>query len=557
MSTRNSFRLKFIFILFAAVIAALIANPRPTGLSWWDNLNSKLKFNLGPDLQGGVVLTYQADMKDIAQGQEADALTGVIDVIERRVNAYGVAESRVESAKSGDNYRINVELPGIKDIEQAKKMLKETPFLEFKEEDAPAELTPEQLASIDKLNQEQETKAKEVLAKALAGEDFGQLAKDNSDDTSNKDKGGDLGFFKKGMMVPEFEQAAFSDALQDGQVYPALVKTQFGYHLIKKIEQRGEGDQLEIHAAHILLAMTDQESAKQMMGQNYKPTGLTGKELKQAQLVLNQQTYRPEVSLEFNDQGRELFKEITERNVGKTVAIYLDGQIISAPVVQDVIRDGRAVINGKFTQKEAKELAGRLNEGALPVPISLVSQQSVGPSLGKVSLEKSLKAGLLGLSIVAIFMVIYYRLAGLIAVVALVMYTLFMVAIFKLSSVTPISIFLTLSGIAGFVLSIGMAVDANILIFERMKEELKAGRSLPSAMDEGFKRAWPSIRDGNYSTILTCIVLMMFGIGFIKGFALILILGVLFSMFTAIVVTRVLMKVILVPWFDRHKKIVL
>lgn len=570
MTTRNKQRLKFLSIIVMAAVAVVIANPKPTGVAWLDNITSKMKFNLGPDLQGGVVLTYEADMKDVESGTENDALQGVVDVIERRVNAYGVSEARVEAAKTGDNYRVNIEIPGVKDIEEAKRMLKETPILEFKEEGGEQDLPQEQLDMINQQNQESEQKAREVLERAKKGDDFAQLANEFTQDPSNnvsnpekpeeptgEKKGGDLDFFKKGVMVPEFDQVVFSDQLKVGEVYPELVKTDFGYHIIKKTEERGEGDDKEVRASHILLRTIDPEMMKQMMGPNYQPTGLTGKELKKAQLVFNQQTYRPEVSLEFTEQGRELFRQITERNMGKTVAIFLDGEIISAPTVQSVIHDGNAVINGQFSRQEAQQLAQRLNAGALPVPISLVGQQSVGPSLGKESLDKSLKAGLAGLAIVAVFMVAYYRLAGLVAVFALVIYTIMMVAIFKLSSVTPLSIFLTLSGIAGFILSIGMAVDANILIFERMKEELRGGRSLQSALDEGFKRAWPSIRDGNYSTLLTCIILIMFGMGFIKGFALILALGVIFSMFTAIVITRLLMRVVLFRWFENHKRIVL
>ncbi len=252
-----------------------------------------------------------------------------------------------------------------------------------------------------------------------------------------------------------------------------------------------------------------------------------------------------------------MFKEITERNIGKQVAIFLDGEIISAPVVQDVIRDGRAVINGKFTLQEGKELAQRLNAGALPVPIKLVSQQSIEATLGKTSLEKSLKAGLIGLVAVGIFMVLYYRVLGVAAVIALTIYIILMVAVLKASSATPLSITLTLSGIAGFILSVGMAVDANILIFERIKEEIRKGRDLKFATSEGFKRAWPSIRDGNFPTILTAVILALFGTGFIKGFAITLTIGVLISMFTAIVITRIILNLILVKWFEKHKFLVL
>lgn len=276
--------------------------------------------------------------------------------------------------------------------------------------------------------------------------------------------------------------------------------------------------------------------------------------MERAQVNFQQQTGQPTVSLTFNKEGKELFKQITERSKGKRVAIFLDGQVISAPVVQAIIRDGRAEISGAFKLKEAQELAQRLNAGALPVPIKLVQEQSIEASLGAESLQKSLKAAFWGLVAVGIFMIIYYRLAGVVAVIALTSYALIMVAIIKLSSLTPYGITLTLPGIAGFILSVGMAVDANILIFERIKEEIKRGRELSSAVKEGFKRAWSSIRDGNYSTILTSLILIIFGTGFIQGFALILILGVLLSMFTAIVITRIFMRLLETKWFNKHKR---
>jgi protein-export membrane protein SecD len=308
-----------------------------------------------------------------------------------------------------------------------------------------------------------------------------------------------------------------------------------------------------VRASHILFSIFREEDLLAQKQQSFKETGLTGQQLKKSQLTFNQQTNQAEVSLVFDENGKELFKEITERNKEKPVAIYLDGEMISAPVVQDVIRNGEAVINGDFTIQEAKDLAQRLNAGALPVPINLISQQSVGPSLGKVSLEESLKAGAIGLTAVGIFMILYYRILGLISVVALLFYTALMVAIFKVSSVTPFSITLTLSGIAGYVLSVGMAVDANILIFERVKEEIRRGKSLRVSADEGFKRAWPSIRDGNFSTIITALILMILGAGFIKGFALTLLIGILISMFTAIIVTQMILKFVLIERFEKYK----
>jgi len=251
--------------------------------------------------------------------------------------------------------------------------------------------------------------------------------------------------------------------------------------------------------------------------------------------------------LEFDNEGKDLFAEITERNLNKIVGIYLDGSPISLPRVNDKITDGRAIISGSFELEEAKLLAQRLNAGALPVPITLVTQQNIGASLGKVSVQKSLFAGIIGLVLVVLFMIIYYRLPGVIAIIALGIYTLIALAVFKLIPVT-----LTLAGVGGFILSIGMAVDANILIFERSREELREGKSLSTAVEEGFNRAWLSIRDSNISSLITCVILAWFGTSIVKGFAITLGIGVLLSMFSAITVTRTFMRLIASRWVERH-----
>jgi protein-export membrane protein SecD len=298
---------------------------------------------------------------------------------------------------------------------------------------------------------------------------------------------------------------------------------------------------LEVHAQHILIAKKNPTDIPQYA---YKSTGLTGKDLKSASVVFQSQGLgEPQISLQFNDEGTKLFADLTKKNLEKTIAIFLDGNVISAPTVQSEITNGEAVITGKFTLEEAKDLAQKLNTGALPLPLSLVSQQSVEASLGMDSLQRSLVAGVIGLVAVMIFMLVFYRFLGLIASLALLIYAALMITIFKLTGIT-----LTLSGIAGFVLSIGMAVDANVLIFERTKEEIKNGRTIASALDEGFKRAWTSIRDGNISSLLTAGILYLMGTGFVKGFAASLFIGVLVSMFTAIVITRTMLKFIISDW---------
>jgi protein-export membrane protein SecD len=547
MSIRKKLRLKFIAVVFFAVLVGLIAYPQVAiRIPKLFNALNKPKINLGLDLQGGIHLEYKADVSQIDNSKIPEAMQAVQDVIERRVNAFGVAEPVVYTTKSGGEQRLVVELAGIKDINQAKNLISETPLLEFKTEkiDIGEQISQDVL---DKTNAENKAKAQELLDQIKKGADFATLAKENSQDSGSKDNGGDLGFVKKGTFVPEFDKVLFEGNLKDGEVYPDLVETQFGWHIIKKIEQRGGGDNLEVHAAHILISKVTQPVPKT----TWVPTGLSGKNLKNASVQIKTQGLsEPEVALKFDDAGTKLFADITKNNIGKRVAIFLDGSIVTAPTVQSEISNGEAVITGNYTLEEAKKLVKRLNEGALPVPISLVGQQSVEATLGQSSLAQSLKAGIIGLILVIVFMLLYYRFLGLIASFALLIYSALMIAIFKLSGFTPWQITLTLPGIAGFVLSIGMAVDANILIFERTKEEIRKGRNILSAIEEGFKRAWTSIRDGNVSSIITAFILMEMGTGFVKGFAVTLIIGVLASMFTAVIITRTILRFILGSWIE-------
>ncbi|MCH7759394.1 protein translocase subunit SecD [Patescibacteria group bacterium] len=384
------------------------------------------------------------------------------------------------------------------------------------------------------------------------GADFTALVQAYSQDGGSKQSGGDLGWFSKGMMVPEFEKVVFDD-LAVGETTQELVKTQFGYHILKKIDQRikesnveieleiDEGVTIEVEpiievrASHILIAIQSEEAIKQTPRWEY--TGLTGKQLKSALVTFDPQTNEPEVSLEFNDEGAKLFGEITARNVNKPVAIFLDNYPLSIPMVREAITSGRAVISGGFSLQEAKELAQRLAAGALPVPIRLISQQNIGPSLGRISVQKSFMAGILGFIIIIIFMISLYQWRGLLASVSLLIYALIVLALFKLIPVT-----LTLAGMAGFILSLGMAVDANILIFERIKDEERLGKSPSAAINDGFRHAWTAIRDGNITTLIVCFILYYFGSGLVRGFGLTLGLGVLISMFTAIVVTKTFLK---------------
>lgn len=276
----------------------------------------------------------------------------------------------------------------------------------------------------------------------------------------------------------------------------------------------------------------------QTLGRDAKQTDLTGKDLKSATVVFDQNNGSPQVQLQFTPDGAKKFATITQQNIGKIVAIVLDNQVVEAPVVQQAIVNGNAVITGSFTQDQAKTLSIELEAGSLPVPLSILEQQSIGATLGLESVRKSLFAGILGILVIVIFMTALYKRLGIVASFALILYTIFVLAIFKIIPVT-----LTLAGIAGFILSIGMAVDANILIFERTKEEIRMGKSRDHAIELGFSRAWPSIRDSNISTLITSFILYQFGTGIVRGFALTLAIGVIASMFSAIIVTKTFLRI--------------
>jgi protein-export membrane protein SecD len=407
-------------------IGALILILAGVGLYFFIS-SPKYPFKYGLDLVGGTELIYKADISGLQSQDVESSLEALRDVIERRVNVFGVSEPIVQIERAGiltgnPEDRLIVELPGFKDIEEAKAALGATPLLEFRLE---------------------------------------------NDEARN---------------------------------------------------------------------FTDEELQGARVDELFLQTGLTGRYLKRAQVVFDQTTGAPYVGLEFNSEGKELFADLTGGNVGKALAIFLDGVPISIPVIQDEIRDGNAQITGNFTATEARDLVRDLNYGSLPVPIELVSTQSVGATLGEAAKEAGIRAGVWGFVLVALFMILWYRLPGVVATIALVLYVLISLSVFNLFNVT-----LTAAGIAGFILSIGMAVDANILIFERMKEELREDRALFDAMNEGFRRAWLSIRDSNISSIITATVLFWLGTSAVKGFALTLGIGVSVSMFTAITASRTML----------------
>jgi preprotein translocase subunit SecD len=392
----------------------------------------KFPLKLGLDLQGGSQLVLETKMDSIGQDDKDSALESARTVIERRVNLYGVSEAVVQSSKVGEQRRILVELPGLKDASEAAQLIGKTAQLEFRE-------------------------------------------------------------------VPASPSGEASEAA--------------------------------------FLAIF-----------NATPTGLTGADLKRASATFNQaMTGRsgPVVQLEFTSEGSKKFADLTRRNVGKQIPIFLDDVPISAPVVNQEIIGGNAVIEG-LSVEESKNLAIQLNAGALPVPIQIIEQRQIGPSLGQESINKSLIAGFIGLAIVMVYMALYYGLLGIIADIALIIYAAIVLMIFKTGLFVPqLVVTLTLAGIAGFILSVGMAVDANILIFERMKEELRWGKNKKTALELGFSRAWSSIWASNVSSLMTAAILYFFGTSLVKGFAVTLAIGVLVSMFTAIVVTRTILRIVI------------
>lgn len=391
--------------------------------SWKRDFNLKL----GLDLRGGAHLVYRADISGISKKDAPDALAGVRDVIERRVNMYGISEPLVQTNKVGDEYRVIVELAGVHNTKDAIDLIGATPQLDFRREVPPSEAE----------------------------------AQFNIDDPSAVDG-------------PIFER-----------------------------------------------------------------TDLTGKQLKHAAVDFDQ-FGGAQVNLEFNSEGTALFAELTKQNISHRIAIYLDNVPIRAPVVQAEITNGQAVISGGFSLEEAKLLAQRLNAGALPVPIELIGQQTVGPTLGQQSIRASLVAGVLGLAAVVVWMLIFYRLLGVIASLSLALYAAVFIVLVKLLPVT-----LTLAGIAGIILSIGMAVDANVLIFERFRENIRRGKSVRYSLDNGFTEAWGSIKASNISSLITALILYVFGTSIIRGFAVTFSLGIVLSMFTAITVTGTLLRFIL------------
>ena len=386
-----------------------------------------LELKLGLDLAGGSSLNFEADTSKLAEEDKADAANAARDAIERRINLFGVSESTVQTSKRGDSYRVNVELPGVKDTQEAISLIGQTAQLDFRE------------------------------------------------------------------LVPEKDST---------------------------------------------------QTAGFITYENTKSTGFTGNDFKKARADFDQQTGKPIISFETKPESAEKFAQVTTRLQGQPLAIFLDQVGISAPIVQSPITNGQGIITGDFTLEETKEISRLLNAGALPVPIHLIEQRTVEASLGAESVRASVIAGLVGLGAVVLFMISYYGRLGIVSSIALLIYGVLTLAIYKV-----IPVVLTLPGIAGFLLSIGMAVDSNILIFERLKEELRAGSVWRDALEVAFGRAWDSIRDANIATLVTSFILFnplnfqfLHTSGPVRGFAATLFLGVVISLFTGIFVTRTLLR---------------
>lgn len=406
-------------------------------------------FTLGLDLQGGVRVVYNIDLSEVPEEDEENALESLRQVVQQRVDAFGISEPRV-FIEEGRTERLVVELAGLENVEQALDQIGETPQLQF----YPGRSEEEQESIIE---ENQALLEEEGLLERIENQDISAFIEAQSLD---------------GLQEPRYD--ASQDPLLDGS------------------------------------------------------------NVKRASFTFGQ-TGEPQVAIEFDKEGRETFAEFTKENQGEQIHILLDGQVISAPQINEYIATGQTVISGGFTREQARSLVDSLNAGALPAPISIANQNTIEPSLGTAALEKSLQAASIGILLVAIYMLAFYRLLGGLTLGALAIYTIIVLSIMKFTGFT-----FTLAGITGILVSVGLAVDGNILIFERLKEELQRGHTFHYAQKEAFTRAWRSIRDSQISTLLSALILFYLTSGMIQGFAISLALGVAVSLFTAVTVTRMM-----------------
>ena len=585
--------------------------------------DTPLGLSLGLDLQGGGHLVYQANLTDPETGAvlevSEDQMESLKRAIERRVNSAGLGEPIIQIL--GDD-RLLVQLPGVTDLQRAKDLIGETARLEFKRrelnvpreadeistddvlsvtvdflpepdlgEDEPAETETESEdeQTADTESQDEQTADTESQDEQTAAPDVPAEAEEPLDRPIaflvEFTDAGALEFQAildrvtgkyieavTQLQIGERGYPSFIEVLVDGsqqlryQITPlaiAQMETSTTYaFLVPEEVTTNEQPPLEVMKERV--GDSAQIRFIELQGSVDEDTGLTGDDLSRAFPGQHTASGLPIVNLEFDDRGTRIFGELTQDIIVKQqdtgirdqIAIFLDGNELISPEVNAVITSGTAIIEGRqdFTIERVRNLALLLESGRLPIPIELIQERGVDAILGADSLAKSVVAGLIGLALVLVFMVLYYRLPGLVAAVALVIYVSIVLAIFKIVPVT-----LTLSGVAAVILSIGMAVDANILIFERMKEELRAGRTLLSSINFGFDRAWPAIRDGNVSTLITCAILFWFadqlGASIVQGFAVSLAIGVGVSMFTAITVSRTLLRVVATARFTRNIRV--
>jgi preprotein translocase subunit SecD len=504
MSQRNTVSLILILVLVAVVI--WIDLPNNPGIHI-GSFNRDLKTQLGLDLQGGLQVLMQADVPPTTV-VTAQQLNDARQILENRANGLGVSEVTLQVAGSN---RIVGEFPGLTNTEQVINVLKETGLLEFVDfgNNPPPDGTVIQ-TDIGTSGQPvgTTTATAQTTATTATAQTTGTAVTPGASATTT---------ISAATETPSASATSIGSATPESSGTPP--------------------------AAAAGATGTPQASPTPTAAPTIYHTVMTGADLKSVS-VTTDPTAGFVVQFTLTDKGKQIFADYTSTHVGQYLGIVLDKKVISAPSIKNPITQGSGIIEGNFTAESANALAVQLRYGSLPVPLKVVESNTVGPTLGQDSLRKSVIAGLIGLSVVILFMGLYYRLPGILADLALLVYASTTFAIFKLIPVT-----LTLPGIAGFVLSIGMAVDANILIFERLKEELRAGRTLRQAIDLGWQRAWPSIRDSNFSTLITCLILFWFGSAFgatiVKGFALTLALGVGVSLFTAIVVTRTFLHTVL------------
>jgi len=484
-----------------------------------ENFDQRLTLREGLDLQGGLQVLLQADQsKDELQPGDLD---GAMTVIENRVNSLGVTEPNVQTQGAD---KIVVELPGVQDPELAIRTIGQTALLEF------VQAAKQRLNAGDVVSTTfpllYEKLPKDKQKEPFLGDPNDPLGTGKASAAAKAGAAGATATRDVGAKTPATGTASVAASGTGGQatagatVAASDTATPSGGAAGGKAASTGPGTKPELKLLY--------------------PTIFTGEDVEQASVGFDP-AKGVVVSFQLKTSGGGRMQEYTNEHVGDIMPILLDKKVLSAPEIRGKI-GAQGQIEGRFSEEEAQSLVAQINSGSLPVPLKVVGQTRVGPTLGGEAVKAAILGGLIGLAAVMVFMLLYYRMPGLLANLALVLYALFSLMIFRLFPVT-----LTLAGIAGFVLSIGMAVDANILIFERMKEELRGGRRIGAAMDIGFSRAWPSIRDSNFSTIITCLVLLWFGSQFgasvVKGFAVTLMIGVATSMFTAIVVTRTFLKV--------------